>query len=138
MSPKPVSGYAAGGNGMNNVLHHPAFGNQPVVNTVRVHTDSRKRKVMRLTKVRRVALKQAREKRDRAAAEREAQREEDAKTARFVEEARERIPAERRPEICHLARDLAGLILRLNEDQMRYLIELANYCISRRGKLPPS
>jgi hypothetical protein len=51
-----------------NVFHHPAFSNQPVVNTVRVYNDSRKRKVVRLTKARRMALKQARELREREAA----------------------------------------------------------------------
>lgn len=38
------------------ILHHPAFGNPPVVNTVRVYHDSRKRKVTRLTKARRTGL----------------------------------------------------------------------------------
>ena len=47
-----------------NIAYHPAFGKPPVVNTVRVYNSSRKRKVIRLTKERRFALKVRREQRE--------------------------------------------------------------------------
>ena len=118
-----------------NVFHHPTFGNEPVVNTVRVYTDSRKRRVVRLTKVRRMALEQARAR--RGAAERDAQRQEAAKSAHFAEEARKPIPRAVR-EICDLVRDLDRLIFRLDADEICNLIEQANYYIDLKTQSPAS
>ena len=119
------------------ISYHPAFGRPPVVNIKR-WGDSRKLKVIQLSKARRFELRMRREQREREATERELQAEEDANRARFAEEARKRIPPERRAELCDLARELAGLIFRLDAEDMRTLIEQANYYLGRKAKPPAS
>lgn len=77
------------------ILHHPTFGNPPVVNTVRVYNDSRKRKVIRLTKVRRRDLLRRRERRQLEEQEQKTLRAAQAKAAERVKQALSRTAAER-------------------------------------------
>ena len=121
------------------IIPLPGAAAEPVVTPK--YNGRRSRVVVSLKNQREVRRAHARfeaEERDRERAERKLQAEEDAKSARFVEEARERIPPERRAEICDLARDLGSLILRLDADDMRTLINQAYYYIGRKAKSPES